>query len=373
MQFKDVLGQESIKSHLLQEYHSNRISHAQMFLGPRGANKLPLAIAFSQLLLCEKPSEIDSCGQCESCKQVQTYSHPDLHFAYPVFGADKERQASHAERERKWLNNLKENPLFDYEGWSDIMEAGGKLLSLGRFEGDTISKKLSLKSFAGGYKIMIIWLQELMNATCANNLLKILEEPPPKTLFILISENTENSLPTIISRTQIINVPKLKEQDILKALEGKGIGNMEASEISRRANGDLLEAMEIVKGSQKKEIFLSQFIGLMRACYTKDVSKMLDWSESASKLGRDGLVDFLNYALYMTRQSLMRNYQAELTNYSTDEGQFLDKFARFINGNNVLKIYEELNQASYYIQRNCNPKIILTGLTFQVMRELHKA
>ncbi|MCB0477323.1 MAG: hypothetical protein KDC84_04125 [Crocinitomicaceae bacterium] len=373
MQFKDVVGQESVKSHLIQEYKSNRVSHAQMFLGPRGANKLPLAIAFSQLLLCQNPQESDSCGQCESCKQVQNYSHPDLHFAFPAFGSEKERGPLNGERERKWLENLKENPLFDYEHWSDVIGAGGKLLSLGRFEGDSISKKLSLKSFSGGYKIMIIWLQELMNQTCANNLLKILEEPPAKTLFILISENTENSLPTIVSRTQIITIPKLSDQAILQGIEGRQLVGITAEEVVRRANGNLLEAWEVIKGSEKKELFLDQFMHLMRSCYTKDVSKMLDWSEGASKLGRDGLVDFLSYSLYMTRQSLMSNYQSELTNHSSAEAAFLNKFARFINGNNVQKIYEEINQTSYFIQRNCNPKIMLTGLTFQIMRELHKA
>lgn len=373
MQFKEVVGQESIKSYLLQEYQNNRVSHAQMFLGPRGSNKLPMAIAFSQLLLCQNPGDSDSCGQCESCKQVQSYTHPDLHFAYPTFGSEKDRSSASSEREKKWLENLKTNPLFDYEKWSDVLGSGGKLLSLGRFEGDRIAKKLSLKSFSGGYKIMIIWMQELMNSTCANNILKILEEPPPKTLFLLISENTENSLPTIISRTQILNFPRLKNEDIQNGLAGLELNGTSVEEVVRRANGDLLEAYEIIQGSEKKQVYLEQFIHLMRSCYTKDVSKMLDWADGASKLGRDGLVDFFNYSLYMTRQSLMNNYQNSLTNYSDAEAQFLSKFARFINGNNVLKIYEELNKTSYFVQRNCNAKIILTGLTFQIMRELHKA
>ncbi len=373
MQFKEVIGQDSIKTHLIQEIKSNRVSHAQMFLGPTGSNKLPIAIAFAQMLLCENPTENDSCGACASCQQVQNYVHPDLHFAFPNHGGEKDREKDHSNRERAWLDNLREDPLFDYEKWSQALGAGNKLLSLGRFEGNNISKNLSLKSFSGGYKIMIIWLQELMNSTCANNLLKILEEPPEKTLFILISENTENSLPTIISRTQILHFPKLKDEDVREYLTSISDGSENIDEAVRRSNGNLIEAREVIKGNERKAYFLEKFVHLMRSCYTKDVGLMLDWSDEASKMGREGLLDFFEYSLYMTRQSLISNYQNQLGSPSSDEAQFLEKFARFINGNNVQNIYSELNQVSYYIQRNCNPKIILTGLTFQIMRELHKA
>ena len=258
MQFKDIVGQESIKSHLLKEIELNRVSHAQMFLGPQGCNKLPIAIAFSQMLLCKNPSKTDSCGICPSCQQVQSYSHPDLHFAYPTFGSEKERNSSHSDREGKWLSNLGEDALFNYEKWSEVLGAGNKLLSLGRFEGDTISKKLSLKSFSGGYKIMIIWMQELMNQTCANNLLKILEEPPAKTLFILISESTENSLPTIISRTQIINFSKMKDEEVKAYLELSGGSAPQLEEAVRLANGNLIEAREALEGSERKNFFLEK-------------------------------------------------------------------------------------------------------------------
>jgi DNA polymerase-3 subunit delta' len=373
MQFKDVIGQDSIKSHLLQEHKNNRVSHTQLFLGPQGCNKLPIAIAFSQYLLCENPSDEDSCGECSSCKQVQSFAHPDLHYSYPSLQAERKKGDKGASFDKEWLQQLKENPEFSYDQWNHRISPTGKLSMLGRYESNEIPKQLSLKAFSGGYKIMIIWMQEKMNSTCSNNLLKLLEEPPAKTLIILISENTEQTLPTIISRTQILNFQKLKNEEIQTYLEKNNTTGVITNDIIDRSNGNILEALDLMQGGESKKVYLEKFITLMRSCYTKDVGVMLDWADDASKLGREGLVDFLNYSLYMTRQSLVSNYQNELSNPSIDETNFLNKFARFINGNNVYKIYEELNNTSYYIQRNCNAKIILTGLSFQLMRELHKA
>ena len=373
MQFKDVVGQSKIKDFLLKEVEHNRVSHAQMFLGPAGSNKLPIAIAFSQYLLCENPNESDSCGSCTSCKQVTSYSHPDLHFAYPSLAAERNKASKGSQMDSEWLEQLKENPEFSYEQWNKRISPTGKVSILGNYESQEIPKKLSLKSFSGGYKIMIIWMSEKMNSTCANKLLKLLEEPPAKTVLILISENTETTLPTIISRVQLLNFNKLSDQDISTILQDQANGS-NIEEVIAQANGNIIEARELLSGGDRKKIYLDKFITLMRSCYTKDVGVMLDWADDASSsFGRDSLVDFLNYSLYMTRQSLVTNYQNELTKSSEEEQNFLTKFARFINGNNVINIYKELNDAAYYIQRNCNPKIILTGLTFQIMRELHKA
>lgn len=374
MRFSEVVGQDKIKKHLVKEVKQNRVSHAQMFFGPEGSNKLPLAIAFSQFLLCESPSENDSCGECASCKQVNSYSHPDLHFSYPSLQADRKKGDKGASLDKAWIEQLKENPEFSYEQWNQSVSSTNKVTILGNYESQLIPKQLSLKSFSGGYKVMIIWMSEKMNSTCANKLLKLLEEPPKKTVLILISESTETTLPTIISRVQIIDFSKLNDSEVKQVLVEKGASDEQVADILPQANGNIIEALDLLAGGEKKKLFLKKFITLMRACYTKDVGIMLDWSDNAaSSLGRKDTIDFLNYSLYMTRQSLLSNYKKELSKGTAEEVQFMTKFAKFINGNNVYKIYEGFNEAIYNIQRNCNSKIILTGLTFQLMRELHKA
>lgn len=370
MQFKDVIGQEELKRHLIDEVKRDRISHAQLFLGNNGHGGLPLALAFSQYILCANRTETDSCGVCSSCLKVNDLQHPDVHFSFPVvLSIDKTSDKFLP----IWRTQIAKNPYFSLNQWNKEIDEKGRQPVIGTDESELIIRKLNLKSFEGGYKVMIIWMTEEMNTTCANKLLKILEEPTPRTVFLLIAESQEKLLQTIISRTQLVKIPRLSLDDIRSHLISKQIDSSTATSIAAQAEGNLLEALELAEESAKSKN-REMFIQLMRVCYKKDVIPMMDWAQSVSELGKDQQKTFLKYALHMFRQSLLRNYtDTQLTKTSKEEDQFLQNFARFITGNNIQGFMENFNDAYYHIERNANAKILFTELCFKVMRYIHFA
>lgn len=372
MLFKDIVGQKELKHHLIQEVKQDKISHAQLFLGSPGNGGLPLALAFIQYLYCENKQDNDSCNNCSSCQKVQDLQHPDLHFTFPVVQAiDKYSDAFLPD----WRAQLKENPYFNLNQWSERIDDKGRKPIIGSDESLAIIKKLSLKSFEGGYKIMLIWMAEEMNTTCANKLLKILEEPPAGTLFILLAESQEYMLQTILSRTQIVKIPTIQADDLSTYLEkAYKLPNSEAMSLSAQADGNMIEALDLVHVNEEKNINREWFIQLMRVCYKKDVIPMFDWAEEISQIGKEKQKIFLKYALHMFRQSLLKNYtDNQLTRISKEEDEFLQKFARFVTGNNIQGFMENFNQAHYHIDRNANAKILFTDLCFKVMRYIHYA
>lgn len=372
MLFKDIVGQKELKHHLIQEVQQDKISHAQLFLGAPGSGSLPLALAFIQYLYCENKQAQDSCNECSSCTKVRDLQHPDLHFTFPVVQAiDKYSDAFLSE----WREQIKENPYFNLNQWSERIDDKGRKPIIGSDESLSIIKKLSLKSFEGGYKIMLIWMAEEMNATCSNKLLKILEEPPAGTLFILLAESQEYMLQTILSRTQIVKVPMIHSEDLSNYLQkAYSLPASDAISLAAQADGDMIEALDLVHVNEEKNINREWFIQLMRVCYKKDVIPMFDWAEEISQIGKEKQKIFLKYALHMFRQSLLKNYtENQLTRISKEEDEFLQKFSRFITGNNIHGFMENFNQAHYYIDRNANAKILFTDLCFKVMRYIHYA
>lgn len=372
MQFKEVIGQTELKQHLIQRISADKISHAQLILGNPGYGSLPIALAYVQYLFCENRLESDSCGECPSCKKVQDLQHPDLHFSFPVVQAiDKKSDAFLTD----WRTQIKENPYFDLTTWLKRIDSKERKPIIGTEESQEIIKKLSLKSYEGGYKVMVIWMAEEMNTTCSNKLLKILEEPPSKTLFLLICASQEAILPTILSRTQLIKVPRIFIGDFSIALRQRHNVNINvADSIAARADGDYTEALEMLGDHVEEDQNRELFIKLMRVCYKKDVVPMMDWAEEAAHFSRDRQKIFLRYCLHMFRQSLLKNYTDEqLTRLSEQEAAFLKNFARFITGNNVFDFMATFNDAHYEIERNANAKILFTNLCFKVMRYIHFA
>lgn len=371
MQFASVTGQEELKQHLLREIREGKISHAQLFLGKSGYGTLPLALAFVQYLFCENRSDTDSCGACPSCRKVTELQHPDLHFSFPTVLAIAKKSDAFL---NDWRAQVKESPYFDLRDWTRRIDTNERKPIIGVDESMEIIRKLNLKSFEGGYKVMIIWMAEEMNADCANKLLKILEEPTPRTLFILVAESQDKLLTTILSRTQVVRVAMLHTDAIQPELEKRGIARDLAASIAGRCNGDFLEALHMLGDSEESDLNRELFIQLMRVCFKKEVNGMLDWTDSIAQRTREGQKLFVKYALHMVRQSILKNYTQEmLTRVSQEEADFLKNFSRFITNNNVVDFISIFNDAHYHLERNAHSKLLFTQLCFQVMRFIHKA
>lgn len=372
MKFQEVIGQEGLKAELRKEIISGKIAHAQLFSGKSGYGSLPLALAFSQFMFCQNRSETDSCGVCPSCVRVREMQHPDLHFVFPVVLASQKISDNALV---DWREQLRRNPYFDLYDWTKRIDSKERKPIIGADESQEIIRKLNLKSFEGGPKVMIIWMVEEMNAFCANKLLKILEEPPINTYFILVAENPDKLLVTIQSRTQKVKIPKIATDDLSVYLSNQlSVGRAEANSAASFSEGDYLRAVEFLSASEDKNIYREQFIQLMRTSYKKDVLAMMDWAESMSSETKERQKLFLVYALHMFRQSILANYVgSSLMHVSEEEANFLQNFSPFISGNNIREFQETFDTAYYHIDRNANAKILFTQLCFQAMRFIHVA
>lgn len=377
MQFRDIIGQETEKNQLRTAVREGRIAHAQLFAGPAGVGKLALAIAYAQYLACPHRTEEDSCGVCPTCLQYAKLQHPDLHFAFPIVKSD-EGDVCDAYAE-KWRGLVTENKYFDLDDWYRVMGVETKQGMIYEKESSEILRKLSLKSFSGGYKIMIIWQPEKMNTTCANKLLKLLEEPPVMTLFLLVSEQPEQLLSTIISRTQEVRIPRLSEDVIAQGLlaEYSWLSPQEANNVAHMANGSYLAALKMMNESEDNKGYFEDFVALMRNAWLVGQRKNYDallklrqWSlEMAdSKVGREKQKAFLQYAQKQVRENYIYNLHHPEMNYQTQQEQeFSTKFAPFIHDGNVEKMMEELAKAEQQISQNGNAKIIFFDLCLQMI------
>lgn len=372
MQFSQVIGHAEIKSHLIREVNSGKVSHAQLFLGKPGYGTLPMALAFIQYLFCDNRQPSDSCGECPSCVKTASLKHPDLHFAFPVVLAiDKLSDAFIV----PWREQVEEQPYFDLNQWTKRIDQKERKPVIGTDQSQEIIKKLVLKSYEGGYKVMLIWMAEEMNPTCANKLLKILEEPPEKTLILLVGEYSDKMLQTIKSRTQLVKIPRPKTDDVISyTRKTKGAITSSIESAIARAEGDLIELNLMLSDDLDQQGDRDDFMQLMRVCYKKDVSQMMDWADHMGGSSKERQKHFLVYALHMFRQSLMKNYtDDQLTRVSMEENEFLNKFAPFITGNNIQDLTLSFNKAHYHIDRNANSRLLFTVLCFNVMRYIHKA
>ncbi len=381
MLFEDILGQEHIKKHLTQSVDNGRVPHAQLFVGPEGCGTLPMAIAYAQYLLCDNTNGENGSGNDACNLKFKNVSHPDLHFAFPVTTSSKAK--SHPVSKHyieEWRQLLKEQPYGNLFDWYKLLGVDNKQGQIGVDEAQDIVKSLVLKSYEGGYKVMLIWMAEKMNIACANKLLKLIEEPPNKTIFILIAEDEEQIINTIRSRCQVLHFPPLAEEVIIKALiKNYSLETSVATKIAHQSNGNYNKACDLVYQDSEDLQFEKWFVFWIRAAFKAKGNKaaihdLISWSEDIAKTGRETQKQFLHFCLDFFRQALLLNYNTTSLVYLEPkiEKFKLENFAPFIHNNNILDISNELQEAIYHIERNGNSKIILTDLSIKLTRLLHK-
>ncbi|AOW21122.1 DNA polymerase III subunit [Urechidicola croceus] len=375
MHFSEILGQEHIKNHLQKSANNGRIPHAQLFVGKEGSGTLPMAIAYAQYLLCNNNPNPDVCNL--KCDKL---THPDLHFAFPVTTNDKVKKHPISNLFLdEWRQFIATEPYGNLFNWLRSIGVENKQGIIGVDEAENIVKSLQLKSYEGGYKVMIIWMAETMNIASANKLLKLIEEPPSKTVFILIAENEEQIISTIRSRCQVLHFPILSESDIVNGLlSSQEITKNEAQKIAHQCDGNYNKALHLFHHDSADTIFEEWFITWIRAAFKAKgnaavINELIGWSDSIAKSGRETQKRFLNYCLQFFRQALLMNYKAnKLVFLETETPGFkLQNFAPFVHGNNIMDINKELNDAIYHIERNGNAKIILLDLSIKLTRLLH--
>ena len=373
MKRKEVIGQEEVWQRLITMVREDRLPHAIMLCGPQGCGKMALALAFASYLICQnREGHDEACGECRQCKMLEKWGHPDLLFSYPTIktpNMGSEHKPVSEDFAEEWRNMISRSPYFNIEQWMTEIGAENQQAIITAGESDELNRKLSLKSSQGGYKVSVIWLSERMNIECANKILKLIEEPPSQTIFIMVSENPDNLLETIRSRVQRIDVKKTDNESIQKALVGKyGISEDDAMRVARLANGDWLTAVSELSADGENKEFLADFQSLMRLAYQRNVSEMKHWSENINSYGREKQKRFLTYFLRLIRESFMYNFQQpELSYMTSQEEAFTANFARFVNENNILQITELANKAIRDISQNANGKIVFFDMALQMI------
>lgn len=380
MLFKDLLGLSHIKNHLASSADAGRIPHAQLFVGPEGCGTLPIAVAYAQYIICGNLNGENIEGGSSCNIKFNSLSHPDMHFAFPVSNSDKIK--SHAVSNHymeEWRQFVKKQPYGNLFDWYRLIGIEKKQGQIGVDEAMDIVKKLALKSYEGGYKVMLIWMAEKMNTSAANKLLKLIEEPPAKTVFLLIAEDEEQIIQTIRSRCQILHFPTLSEEAIANALVEKGSVRKEAMRLAHEANGNFNKALDLMNKDSEDLVFEKWFVQWVRSAFKAKgnrsaIHELILWSEEVAKTGRETQKKFLHYCLAVMRQAMLINYNVKELSYMQIhvDGFQLEKFAPFVHENNILNIVEELEEAIYHIERNGNSKIILTDLSIKLTRLLHK-
>ena len=383
MKFSDIIGQDEVVRRLKETVDSGKIPHAIMFTGIEGCGTMPLAIAFAQYLLCQgspapepqpmglfgfdEPEPVQAteserpCGKCKSCLMAQKLQHPDLHFIFPIFRKTSGKDIQCNDFINEWREMLLENPYFTYEDWMYESGMENQQLTIYESESDVIFHKLSLVSSQGGYKVCVLWLPEKMNQVCSNKMLKLIEEPPANTIFIMASEHPELLLPTIQSRVQTIHVPPIAEDAIAHVLTTNyGVMEDMAKSVAHTAQGSMSAALKAIRNDSEDSVYFDYFVQIMRLTYMRKVREMKKWSEEVADLGRERLKNFLEYCQRMVRENFIYNFHTPSLNYMrANESDFAVRFAPFINENNVIGIMNELSLCERDITMNANSKIVM--------------
>ena len=372
MNFAQIPGQKEIKGKLLRSVKEERVSHAQLFAGPEGCGSMALALAYARYINCENRSDSDSCGTCKSCVKYEKLIHPDLHFVFPVIKGKKASDPVSDNSLEEWREFVKKSPYFYLNDWMDFIEVGNAQGMIFASEASEIIKKLSLKSFESDFKIMIIWLPEKMHQATANKLLKIIEEPPEKTLFLLVAEEPDKVIPTILSRCQLVKVPSFSSRDIEKYLINRfNIDVEKASDLSKVSNGNITRAIELCENENSSLANLERFKGLMRFAWKRDIISIINWAEEISTTGREAQKNFITFSMRILRENLMLSLDQlknSLVFLTGEEATFSGNFHPFINKNNIYPLTEEFNLVFSHIEANGNAKIIFLDLALKVTR-----
>ena len=354
----------------------HQLPHALLLAGPSGAGQMAVALDFARLLLCEQPvgtgEEAHACGTCASCRMVARYAHPDLHFSFPVIRPKNASSTSRVVSDlwiTEWRAMLTDGDYFDLEEWGKRMGIEKQQPCIYADESDELLRKVSIVSARGGYKVVVMWLPELMNVTCANKMLKLLEEPPRQTLFLLCSDHPEQLLATIISRTQRVAFKPLTESEIAEALmRDRGLSAEDAARTAHRAAGSYTQALKQLTVGHDEQEYLDMFVLLMRKCYLRDIKEMYAWAERMATWGRERQKAFLDYALRLIRENFVYNFRLPQLNYlSQSEEEFSRNFARFVNEANVMGIAAELTSARRDIAQNVNARMVFFDFALKMI------
>ena len=385
MLFSQIIGQQDIKQRFINSVIEQRIPHAQLLRGTEGIGKLPLAIAYAQYICCENRTTKDSCGVCPSCRKFAKLAHPDLHFVFPIIKPAGKQSVVCDDFIAEFRSIVLEKTYFGINEWYAEISDDAKQGLIYSNESEEILRKLSLKTYESEYKIMIIWLPEKMHDTCSNKLLKILEEPPEKTVFLMVSNEPDQLISTILSRTQHVHVPRLSESEITSALirnDEIEIESGDAEYAAHIANGSYLNAMSVLSESDENKQNFDRFVMIMRLAWQvgnkKDhasLKTLRKWSDdmAAAGIGRERQKNFLIYAQRMTRENFIRNMQQPDLNYlTTTEADFSHKFSPFINERNVEDLMAEFALAERQIEQNVNAKMIFFDLVLKVIMLLKR-
>ncbi len=385
MLFSQIIGQQDKKQRFINSVNEQRIPHAQLLRGAEGIGKLPLAIAYAQYICCEKRTVSDSCGVCPSCMKFAKLAHPDLHFVFPIIKPTGKQSVVCDDFISEFRSMVINNSYFGINEWYAKISDDAKQGLIYSSESEEILRKLSLKTYESEYKIMIIWLPEKMHETCANKLLKILEEPPEKTVFLLVSNEPDQIIGTILSRTQHVHIPRLDETDIVQALLSNNEYEIEQDDAvyaAHIANGSYLNALSVLSETDENKQNFDRFVMIMRLAWQvgnkKDhasLKTLRKWSEdmASSSIGRERQKNFLSYAQRMTRENFIRNVQQPELNYmSTPEAEFSTRFSPFINERNVEDLMSEFSLAERQIEQNVNAKMIFFDLVLKVIMLLKR-
>jgi DNA polymerase-3 subunit delta' len=373
MLFKNVVGQQAIKKRLIQSVKEERISHAQLFSGPSGTGKLAMAIAYAQYISCKNRSETDSCGVCSSCHKYNKLAHPDLHFVFPIFNPPSQKPVCD-DFLPQWREMVLNDPYFELGSWLNQIEAGNAQGIIYERESDSIYRKLNLKSFESEFKVMIIWLPEKMHLYCANKLLKLIEEPPSKTLFILITEDEEAVISTIRSRAQLVKFPFIDNESIKNSL--LSIEEVDADLVPdavHLANGNYIKAKSYIHPSEEEQFYFQKFQEMMRQAYKREVLAQIGWAEEMAKIGRDKQKAFFAFALRLVREYFVMNMnQSSMIYLNREEKNWGKQFAPFINERNVTAFFQEFEKGITHISWNGNPRIIFLDTALRMVRLIKK-
>lgn len=385
MLFSQIPGHESVKIRLIRTVSEQRIPHAQLFRGPEGVGKLALAVAYAQYICCERRTSNDSCQTCASCIKYNKLAHPDLHLVFPVIKPPKKKSVVCDDFVNEFRAMIHESPYFGPNEWFAQIADDAKQGMIYANESQEIIRKLSLKTYESEYKVMLIWLPERMNTECANKLLKILEEPPEKTLFLLVSNNSAEILPTILSRTQPVNIPRLNVDDIVTALltnRQLEISQEEALQTARIANGSYLAALQLLRNNDEKKQNHDRFVKVMRLAWQvghqKDyeaLRSLRKWADTmaSSELGREKQKGFMLYAQHLIRENFILNLNNPELNYlNPHELEFSTRFFTFIHERNVEELVYEFNLAERHIEQNVNAKMVFFDLALKLIMLLKK-
>ena len=368
MLFKDIIGQEVVINKLQSFVAKDRISQAYLFSGKQGVGKLALAISFAQYIMCKNKKGGDSCGECPSCKKFQKLEHPDCHFVFPFFAKSSGTNCDAYIQD--FRNQILDTPYFDISKWWDIMGDAKKEGIINRSESNNIIHKINLTSYESEYKVMIIWYPELMTQECANSILKTLEEPPHKTVFILVSNNSDKIMETISSRTQKIEIPNISNDEIRKVLIDKyHKSEDDAINLSKLSLGSWTRVLNLLIETEEIKRNFEHFTLLMRTCWGRKVLDLIKWSNTIAGWGREQQKSFLLYSIKMVRESFMNNFgDSSIIYANSKEEKFMERFSPFINEENLLILFKELNKAYQDIQRNANPKLVFLDMSLKLIK-----